>query len=399
MKKILLIFTYFHPDMVVSARMFSDLAETLAANGYDVTVYCANRRHCDFSTIGQEHEVWNGVKIHRFSLPPTRKKGNVSRLLDSRRQQKAYLEAFRQDRFDAVILGTHPYFGYFMFRAMRKIQPAVKLFLWSFDLQPDGIIDNIHCIGKCGRLLYPFVRRALCTADRVVDIGSCMRTRLRRYAPDAKYATITPWALVEPARLTPPDPQTRQDLFGDAALGLLYSGNITFERSIAPFVALARRCREAGMKVAFCFAGGGHFFDEQVRMITPEDRNITVRGYVPEDQLEKRLNAADFHLLTFTGNPPGRSVPSKFFASLAVGKPLLISTQPSCCLAGWVNEFQLGMNLNPEDPEPVLDYLRGLLANPAELSGLKQHAYEIYHAEFSRARMTGKWLRLLKEIL
>ena len=42
MKSILLIYHFFHPDTVISARLFSDLAEELAKDN-DVTVFTGNR--------------------------------------------------------------------------------------------------------------------------------------------------------------------------------------------------------------------------------------------------------------------------------------------------------------------------------------------------------------------
>ncbi|NLE89793.1 MAG: glycosyltransferase family 4 protein, partial [Dehalococcoidales bacterium] len=42
-RSILILYHFYPPDDVISARHFSDLAEGLANRGWDVTVYTSNR--------------------------------------------------------------------------------------------------------------------------------------------------------------------------------------------------------------------------------------------------------------------------------------------------------------------------------------------------------------------
>ena len=103
--RILLIYHFFHPDMVISARLYSDLAEDLVAAGHKVMVYTSNR--C-IRADGElpECEEWNGVKIRRFQRPNFKQGSNVGRVLNSLVLQHKWVKAFKQQRndFDAVIL-------------------------------------------------------------------------------------------------------------------------------------------------------------------------------------------------------------------------------------------------------------------------------------------------------
>ena len=63
--------------------------------------------------------------------------------------------------------------------------------------------------------------------DVVVDLGPCMRRRLEAYGGSPARETLTPWALVEPEAPAAPDPAVRRELFGDAAIGLLYAGSMS----------------------------------------------------------------------------------------------------------------------------------------------------------------------------
>src|SRR5437763_157009 len=67
--RLLVLYHFFHPDQVVSARIFSDLAEEQAKRGWDVTALTCNRSHAEASARYPSHERWNGVQIHRAFRP------------------------------------------------------------------------------------------------------------------------------------------------------------------------------------------------------------------------------------------------------------------------------------------------------------------------------------------
>ena len=85
----------------------------------------------------------------------------------------------------------------------------------------------------------------------LVDLGSCMRSRLDEYGPTCRKTTLIPWALAEPAEVERPDPATRHELFGDNPLGLLYSGNFGRAHSYADLFGLARRLARHGHPICF----------------------------------------------------------------------------------------------------------------------------------------------------
>ena len=109
----------------------------------------------------------------------------------------------------------------------------------------------------------------------MVDLGPCMRKLLDKYEHGKPAMTLVPWALSEPAEPEKPDPRVRQELFGSARLGLLYSGNFGRAHSYESFLALARQLRGTG--VHFCFAVRGNRAEELKQAVTPEDTNITLR--------------------------------------------------------------------------------------------------------------------------
>ena len=392
--RILLIYHFFWPDTVISARLFSELAEELASQGHSVTVYAANR--C-IRASGElpESEDWHGVHIRRFARPDFRQGRNVGRLLNSAILQRKWLRAFKRQRndFDAVVVGTDPQFSWMMFPKLRRLAPQAKLVHWAFDLYPEALAaTGSRLMALAAKFMKPLARRAYGKVDLMADLGECMRGRLRQYGHHAAEATLTPWALEEPSEIPAPDSDMRRRLFGDARLCFLYSGTVGHAHDITPFIELARECRRRGLPVGFCFAGYGNRFQTQTAGITEEDTNITLAGFASEDELAARLSAADFHLISLRDGWEGIVVPSKFFGALAMGRPVLFAGSGQGEIANWIQQFGIGYRLS----DGFMDEIAGLLAAPELLETLKSNAFQAYRQHFSKAVVVGKWLECLQ---
>jgi hypothetical protein len=205
-------------------------------------------------------------------------------------------------------------------------------------------------------LTKPFIPWAYRSVNDVVDIGGCMRERLQKYKNNARYSTLTPWALAETAELPQADPEIREKLFGKAKIGLLYSGTVGYAHDLKPFIELARKCRAAGIDAAFCFAGYGNQYKIQTAEITEEDTNIRLAGFASEEELEKRLSAADIHMVSLRPGWEGIVVPSKFFGSLAIGRPALFSGPENSDIAQWCKEYGIGFTLTENTAEDLKNY-------------------------------------------
>lgn len=394
MSSILLIYHFFHPDTVVSARLFSDLAEDLSKE-HDVTVFTGNRLIRSDETLSCE-EQWHGVRICRFSRPNFRQGSNVGRLVNSAILQLKWLWGFwkRRKEFDAVVVGTDPQFAYMMFPWMRLFSKRVRIIHWVFDLYPEAILVNSpKWMRMLASLTKPFIPWAYRRVDDMVDIGECMRARLKAYKNGATYTTLTPWALAEASEPPKVDVAIREQLFGKAKLGFLYSGTVGYAHDLGPFVALARECRRRGLDVGFCFAGYGNQYSAQTGVLTDEDTNVRLAGFASEEELAGRLASADFHLISLRQGWEGIVVPSKFFGALAMGRPVLYSGPGDSCIAGWCREHGIGLVL--DDVSAMADCLEALLADDAGVASMQQKAFEAYVKYFSRRVVVDGWKRLL----
>ncbi len=224
-----------------------------------------------------------------------------------------------------------------------------------------------------------------------------MRRLLERYHSPARQVTLVPWALSEPPEVVAVNPKVREDLFGGAALGLLYSGNFGRAHTAEEFLELARRLR--GESIHFCFGVRGNQAEELRAEVRPNDTNIGFAGFAPEAELEQRLAAADIHLVSLRPSWTGLVVPSKFFGSLAAGRPVLFAGSADAAIAEWIREHGVGWVLDRESLPKVAAELRRLARDPEQLYALRRRCHEVYHTHFARQRTMDRWDEELHALL
>jgi colanic acid biosynthesis glycosyl transferase WcaI len=403
--RLLLAYHFFHPDDVVSARIFSDFAVEQQRRGWEVDVVTSNRSCFDRARRYPPFEDWNGVRIHRVFRPPWTQSRPLQRLANSGWMTAAWLAKIatlsRRGSFDAVVVGSDPAFAPALALGLRRLLPRAALVHWCFDLYPEAIAAEggnaaVQALLPVARGL---MKRGYAAYDALVDIGPRMQERLGVYDSGAAQRTLVPWALAEPPRAAAADPRLRAELFPRAKLALLYSGTMGRAHDHRAFLDLARACRaRSGDDVTVCFSSRGNRQDELRAAVTPADSNVLFSPFADEVALESRLAAADLHLVSLQPEWAGVVVPSKFFGSLAVGRPLLYAGPADSEIARWIAEYDVGLTLG-DDVTPAVDRLHALLAAPDALARWQANAFAVYHREFSKKVSNDRWDETLRELV
>jgi colanic acid biosynthesis glycosyl transferase WcaI len=212
-----------------------------------------------------------------------------------------------------------------------------------------------------------------------------------------KFETIAPWALVEPKEPVAIDPWERQRLFGDAKLALLYSGSFGRAHSARILPRLARDLRPHGGRIAFRVRAQDE--TKLKRQMGNEAAEIAIAPFVPAEELESRLGAADVHIVSLRENWTGTVVPSKFFSALAIGRPVLFVGSADSAVAMWIAEFDIGWILNDRNFNAVVEKLVRLARGPEVMPRLFRHCHAVYRDNFSRAGALDRWDRALRGLI
>lgn len=404
--KIAILYHFFYPDDVVSARHFSDLAEGLAAAGWEVEVLPCNRGCRNPADTYPPRERWRSVNISRVWRPRLAQSSSLGRIVNAAWMIAAWSRIAlrpRAARPDVVLVGTDPILSILVALPLKWLRPEIRIAHWAFDLYPEAAIADglVNPSGKMVRALAALLGRAYGKCDLIADLGLCMRGRLEAYgsaaAGQTARQTIVPWALAEASAPTPSEPDLRRRLFGDARLSLLYSGNLGRAHAYREFLDLARSLASTGIE--FRWSVRGNAVDQLRSEIRETDTNIGMLGFVPESELARHLAAADIHLVSLKPEWSGVVVPSKFFGSLAAGRPILFAGPEDSSVARWIREYHVGWVLNSTSFAEVAFRLRYLAEDPERLRELQAHCFEVYISYFSRDKMIDSWTSELRQLL
>lgn len=394
-------YQFFYPDEVVSSVHFTELCTGLVERGWDVTAYPSTR---DCRKIYKEYsrrDQFQGAKIRRIWRPAWRQSAGIGRILNAAWMLTAWarLAMKRGSTPDVVILGTDPIGSILIAIVWRFFKPKTTIVHWCFDLYPEaayaeGLLDKHSLIA---RVIHPLLRKAYLSCDLIVDIGPCMRELLLRYDSTLHTATLVPWALDEPSDVLQIPTSERKLLFGDAPLGLLYSGSFGRAHSSESLLKLIRVLKEDGVRLAFSVRGNReHALRTAVQI---DDSNVTFAPFAAAEKLAERLACANVHVVSLRDEWTGAIVPSKSFGALAIGRPLLFCGDPNSSISRWIEKYNLGWVLTKDNVSKIASDLRTFMNDPDAIEQMNQRCQRVYQQHFSRQVTLNEWHRLLTELL
>lgn len=378
---------YFHPDSVVGARVSTMLAQDMAEAGWNVVAISSDRTHSGRKCPIKRELVAPGLRVRRaWRFCPVDAKSWYGRVWCAAWMIFAWWWAVIRVKPDVLLIGSDPAFSVAVSLLVRLTCSGVSIVHWCFDLYPEAAIAGGVMAERSlvSRLIRHVMRLSYSACDLVVDSGSCMRARLARYRHGGRSITVCPWALKELDTPGVPDPNVRRELFGDAELCLLYSGNLSWPHCYEEFVALARLLR--GDMCSFVFSVYGARVAELQSMLRASDTNIRVIEQVPEDSLLPRLCAADIHLASVRPGWEGCVVPTKAYAGLAVGRPYLYLGPTTGHLSWVVKRFDVGWTLSRENTEEVAGLLAEIAKGRHSLSAMGPRCIDVYKRKIGRCR-------------
>ncbi len=106
--------------------------------------------------------------------------------------------------------------------------------------------------------------------------------------------------------------------------------------------------------IHFLLSGWGVGFD-QLKALQADARlpNVTLVDRVEDDQLETFLSAADVWIIPYRKNVAGVSVPSRFYNLRAIGRPVILVSEPDAEAALTVIEHDVGWVVEPGNADEL----------------------------------------------
>jgi colanic acid biosynthesis glycosyl transferase WcaI len=360
--KVVIVSQHYPPDSSTTAAIMAKIAEHLAVQG-QVLVLSGTPGSATSAAAPSNRPV---VVEIRNRMPG--KTALIKRALaEAAFTVRAFVAALRKlQRGDVAVTVTAPFMLPYAVAAAARLKGA-RSALIMHDLYPDvlvmaGLLKPASVAAGAVRAVNALMFRAL---NAVIVIGRDTGRLLLRYkamTPE-KIRFIPNWATLAPGvRPITPDNRYRRPNPARFLVGL--SGNLGFTHDPLIVFEAARLLREDA-DIHFLLSGWGIGFERlkqmQSELVLP---NVTLVERVEDENLEAFLSAANLWLIPYRKNVAGVSVPSRFYNLLAVGRPVILVSEPDAEAALTVSEHNIGWVVPPGDAGELARTIR--LASASE---------------------------------
>jgi colanic acid biosynthesis glycosyl transferase WcaI len=353
-RKVVVVSQHYPPDQSTTAGIMAEIANHLALKA---PVAVLSGWPGSAATGGCD-----GPEVIEISNRPPDKAALFRRAVaEARFTLRTFLALLRKLKHDDVVLTvTAPFMLPYGVVAAARLKRARAIVILH-DLFPDvlvttGLLKSSSLAAKTIRALNGAMFHALAV---VVVIGRDSERLLSRYRglTREKICLIPNWATLVPGvRQVAANNRFRCGIAARSVVGL--SGNLGFTHD--PVIVFeAARLLSSEPNIHFLLSGWGMGF-ERLKAMQSEARlaNVTLIERVPDSELETLLSAADVWLIPYRKDVAGLSVPSRLYNLLAVGRPLIVVSEPQAEAALIVSGHRLGSVVPPGAPRLLAEAIR-----------------------------------------
>jgi glycosyltransferase involved in cell wall biosynthesis len=394
MARILVLNQYYSPDTAATGGHAAAIAEHLAHERHEVDAIVGQPSYGSDAQDAQAHEVRNGVRVTRISLGRRRgRERMVTRIMGYLRYLVGASVVAAQKKPEIVIcFHTPPPLPLLaMGLCWRR---STRLVYIPQDIHPDILLASgvLWLPPGTERLWNAFNRAVLRRADRTIALSDGMRETLiaKGGAPD-RVLTIPLWAEPE-LDVRPPDEERRSELGVAKKLAVLYAGNMGVMHQLEPVLQAAAELEHDD--ISFLFAGSGTR-QAHWRQRTEELGlgNVTFLDYQFEEDFARLIAAADVALVSLDQGMERLAMPSRTFAFLAAGRPVIAHMHSEADVSKIVTTGRAGWQA--WTTQELIDLLRRLRNHPEDVIRAGNGARRLFEERFRREAITARYGQLI----
>lgn len=270
-------------------------------------------------------------------------------------------------REDVLLCVTTPFTTPYTVALAARLRKAASALI-IYDLYPDslimaGFLRPSSILTKSLRWANRVMFNCL---DSIVVIGRDMTQKLLEYPQmtATKIRLIPNWATL-PIHYREFEPGNPFRIQCGGRFIVAMSGNAGFTHDPESVFEAARILKD-NPDIHFLLSGEGVGWTKikEMQAAAPLP-NVTLIERVPDSQLESFLSAADIWIIPYRRNNTGVSVPSRIYNLLAVGRPVIICSEPDAEAAILVQEEGIGWIVPPENADAIARAIHSAASAPA----------------------------------
>lgn len=301
---------------------------------------------------------------------------------------------------DVVMSVTSPFTLPYAITLAARLRGA-KTALLIYDLYPEALLaaGMTRQTSLVTRLLRIANGRLFRSLNAIFVIGRDVPPLLLRY-PRVRADSIhfvPNWTLL-PIGFREPDDggNFRKPCSASFIVGLC--GNLGFTHAPRTVFEAARLLQHE-KHIHFVLSGWGVGWNELKTLQASENLgNVALLDPVPEEQLAEFLAMADAWVIPYRRNVAGVSIPSRLYNLLAVGRAVIVGTEPNSEAGLAVAEEDIGWVVPPEDPGSLAQAICEAASDRAATLGRGRQA-AVAALKYSQQASTQRYREIVQRLL
>jgi len=355
--QLLLLCQLFYPELISTGQTLTELCEELTAEGMQIEVVCGPPTIVDRDSNIPRHINHKGIRITRVwgtHFPKLNLLGRIINQITFAVSVFFYLLFDRSKRIVMVL--TNPPFLAVSCAILRFFRIGNPYIYLIFDVYPDTAIHLglLKAKGLTGRIWEWTNAFVFNYSTAIIVIGRCMRDvivakmKSHNLVAKNKIHTIHIWSddkLIHSVAGKANPFVEKWGLEGKFVVG--YFGNMGWFHDLETIMETAKILKEQA-DIVFQFVGEGR--KKQYAMDFADKWNLSncrFHTYVDREYLSYSLSTANISLVSLSEGQQGLSVPSKTFASMAAGVPVIAIMSHVSEIARIIIENDCGLVVEP----------------------------------------------------
>lgn len=265
------------------------------------------------------------------------------------------------------------------------------------DLWPDapiqmGFLENYFLI----KFLYGLEKKIYNNAESVVALSSMIQAAIERKVKGKTIQIIPNMADTDYYRPEPKKHELLQKFGVEGKFVISYTGAIGVANGLDYFLDCARASQKAALPIHFLLCGEGAMLDglkASAKRLALD--NFSFIDFQNREGVREVINVSDATFVCYKNIPILETgSPNKYFDGLAAGK--LIVTN----FGGWIKkeieELQLGISTNPQQPTDFVKKIIPFVSNTMVLSAAQHSARQLAERKYSRKLLSEKFSLIFK---
>jgi glycosyltransferase involved in cell wall biosynthesis len=405
--KVLLLTLGYPPILTSAARLFSELAEGLAACGHEITVlttvperYLDDKDAAAIKTI-PERETKNGIEVHRLRMFGLPKQVPFLRGMEHLLYGLQYFMHGRGLGHHDVVIAYSPPLPLAISAARLAHEWESSSIMNIQDLYPQEAIDlgllRNEWLIRIGHYMEKWAYKHI---DAITVYSDANRDYViqKGVNPDKIYV-IANWIALNKYKPGPRKNSFRSSYGLEDAFVLSYAGVMGFAQGLGDVLKAAVRLEQEIPGFVLILAGSGVELPK-LKELSKELglKNVRFIPHIPEDEYIALLQASDVCLVTLDKNLTTPIIPGKLSCIMGIGRPAVCNLPATADAWKIVEESKSGLCAESGDYEALADAVLRIYRDPAMRADMELNGRRYAESYFDCNHSIEQYDQLLLEL-